>query len=318
MRFPNFKFRISKKKFIFTGIIFLFLVIFYLLFAVFRDLPTPLSLSSYEIPQTTKIYDRSGKLLYDIYTDQNRTLVVLSEIPLNLRLSTIAIEDKEFYQHKGINPIGGILRALKETVFRQKLQGGSTITQQLVKTALLTPERTISRKIKEIILAFWTEQLYSKDQILEMYLNQVPYGGTAWGIEAASQTYFGKSVRDLTLSEAALLSGLPAAPTSYSPFGAHPEYAKDRQIEVLTRMVEDGYITEDEKNQAIAEPLNFIPQRTNIEAPHFVMYVKEKLVEKYGENLVEQGGLKVTTTLDLALQEFAQNTVASEVAKLKN
>ncbi len=318
MKFSIFNFQFSKRKAFLVGFIICLFLIFNFAFLIFKDLPSPTKLSSYEIPQTTKIYDRSGKLLYDIYTDQNRTLVVLSEIPLNLRLSTIAIEDKEFYQHKGINPIGGILRALKETVFRQKLQGGSTITQQLVKTALLTPERTISRKIKEIILAFWTEQLYSKDQILEMYLNQVPYGGTAWGIEAASQTYFGKSVRDLTLSEAALLSGLPAAPTSYSPFGAHPEYAKDRQIEVLTRMVEDSYITEDEKNQAIAEPLNFIPQRTNIKAPHFVMYVKEKLVEKYGENLVEQGGLKVTTTLDLTLQEFAQNTVASEVAKLKN
>lgn len=301
------------------GICILLLFVFcYMLYDIFNDLPSPSRLSSYEIPQTTKIYDRDKKLLYEIYTDQNRTLVKLSSVPLFLQQATIAIEDKNFYQHQGINPIGGILRAVKETVLRQKLQGGSTITQQLVKTALLTPERTLQRKIKEIILAFWTERLYSKEQILEMYLNQVPYGGTAWGIEAAAETYFGKKVEELTLAEATLVAGLPAAPTTYSPFGAHPEFATARQEDVLTRMVEDGYINSQQKKQALEQPLVYKSLKTNIKAPHFVMYVKEKLVEKFGEKMVEQGGLKVTTTLSLPLQEFSEQIIASEVAKLKN
>ncbi len=295
----------------------LFILIAGGIFFLFRDLPSPTKLASREIPQTTKIYDRSGQLLYEIYGDQNRTLVPLSEIPDSLKKATIAMEDKDFYRHGAINPLGGILRAMKEIVFSRKLQGGSTITQQLVKSALLSPERTIQRKTKEIVLAFWSERLYSKDEILEMYLNQVPYGGTAWGVEAASQTYFGKHVKDLSLAEAALLAGLPAAPTTYSPFGAHPELAKIRQEEVLKRMIEDKYLTPEEAQEAKEEKLTFATQKTDIKAPHFVMYVKDQLVKKYGEKMVEQGGLEVKTTLDLEIQEFAQDTVASEVAKLK-
>lgn len=311
-------FAIFKGKFFIVFVIIFILSILFFLFSILTDLPSPTKLASYEIPQTSKIMDRTGALLYEIYTDQNRTLVKLSDVPLYLRQATIAIEDKDFYHHQGVNPVGGILRAVKETVFRQQLQGGSTITQQLVKTALLTQERTLTRKVKEIILAFWTEKIYKKDTILEMYLNQVPYGGTAWGIEAAAATYFGKHVKELTLSESSLLAGLPAAPTIYSPFGAHPQLAMQRQTNVLTRMMEDGYIKEDQKKQALSEKLNFAAQKTNIKAPHFVMYTREKLVEKYGEKLVEQGGLKVTTTLDLKLQEKAQDIVATEVAKLKD
>ena len=260
--------------------------------------------------------DRGGKLLYEIYADQNRTLVKLQDLPDFVKQTTVAIEDKDFYKHRGINPIGGIVRAIKETILKKKLQGGSTITQQLIKNALLTSERTVSRKIKEMILALWSEVIYSKDQILEMYLNQVPYGGTAWGIEAAAETYFDKEAKNLTLAEAAYLAGLPAAPTTYSPFGAHPEKAKSRQTAVLKRMVEDGYINEMEKEKAIKEILKLKTPKTDIKAPHFVMYVREKLVEKYGETMVAQGGLKVTTTLDLELQEFAQQAVATEVADL--
>ena len=308
----------SAKKILLIAGLFLLSIICFLFFVILKDLPSPSKLSSYEIPQTTKIYDRNGQLLYEIYTEQNRTLVKLADVPLYLRQATISIEDKDFYKHKGVDPIGGMLRAVKENISGKNLQGGSTITQQLMKTALLTPERTLTRKIKEIILAFWTEKLYSKDQILEMYLNQVPYGGTAWGIEAAAEKYFGKNVKNLTLAEAALLAGLPAAPTIYSPYGAHPEYVKNRQEAVLSRMVEDGYIKEEEKNQAMAQELHFKPQKTALKAPHFVMYVKEKLVEKYGEKMVEQGGLKVTTTLDLPLEEKAQEIVANEVEKIKN
>ncbi len=282
---------------------------------IFKDLPSPTKLSSYDIPLATKVYDRHGVLLYDIFADQNRTPVPLSKIPKVVQEATIAIEDKDFYKHQGVNPVGGMLRATVATLTGKKLQGGSTITQQLVKTALLTNERSVIRKIKEIILAFWVEILYPKEKILEMYLNQVPYGGTAWGIETAAEKYFSKNVEDLTLPEAALLAGLPQAPTLYSPFGSHPELAGERQKDVLRRMAEDGYISQKEADTAKNEPLIFAQPR-NIKAPHFVMYVKEQLVEMYGENMVERGGLKVITTLDLDLDEYIQATVASEIEKL--
>jgi len=290
--------------------------IFSFYFFILKDLPNPQKLNFKEVTATTKIYDRNNKLLFDIFTDQNRTLVPLSEIPDTLKKATTAIEDKDFYKHGGIDPIGGILRAVAASITGKKLQGGSTITQQLVKSALLSPERTVTRKIKEIILAFWVELLYPKDKILEMYLNQVPYGGTAWGVGTAAEKYFGKNVKDLNLAESALLAGLPQAPTLYSPFGSHPELASQRQREVLGRMVEDKYIKDQEAQVAQNYPLLFA-KPANIKAPHFVMYVKQELVEKYGENLVERGGLKVTTTLDLDLQEYAQATVASEIEKIK-
>jgi len=283
---------------------------------IFKDFPSPQQLASIDSPQTTKILDRNGTLLYDIFVDENRTLVALSDVPLYMQQAIIAIEDKDFYEHRGVSVFGGMVRAVREIILKQELQGGSTITQQLVKTVLLTPERTVQRKIKEVLLAPLVELRFSKDQILEMYLNQVPFGGTAWGIEAASERYFGKSVKDLTLAEASLLAGLPQAPTYYSPYGANPELSKGRQKAVLNRMVQDGYINQAEADEAFAQELEYKPPTREIKAPHFVMYVKKQLVEKYGEKQVEQGGLKITTTLDLPLQEFAQDTVASEVAKL--
>ena len=208
------------------------------------------------------------------------------------------------------------MRALWATIARRKLQGGSTITQQLVKTALLTPHRSVIRKIKEIILAYGVEILYPKDKILELYLNQVPYGGTAWGIEAAAEKYFGKKVKELSLAESALLAGLPQAPTLYSPFGAHPELTRKRQADVLRRMQEDGYISPDQAEKAKNETLQFKKQ-SDIRAPHFVMYVKEQLVAEYGEQVVEMGGLQVYTTLDVDLQEYAQATITAEIEGLK-
>jgi penicillin-binding protein 1C len=284
---------------------------------ILRDLPSPTKLGRYDVPLATKVYDRKGNLLFDIFVGQNRSPVPLSDIPKVVRDATIAIEDKTFYQHSGINPIGGLVRALYASILNKEIQGGSTITQQLVKSALLTPERTITRKLKEFLLAPTVELLYSKDKILEMYLNTVPYGGTAWGIETAAEKYFGKPIKDVTLAEAAVLAGLPQAPTLYSPFGAHPELAEQRQKEVLRRMAEDGYITREQEQEAASTPIEYKPE-TGIQAPHFVMYVKEQLVEKYGEALVERGGLKVTTSLDLDLQNYVQATVAAEVAKLKN
>ena len=311
MTFP----RLPDKKFAFW--LLPALLIFSVYWLILRDLPSPANLGKYDVPLTTKIYDRNGKLLFNIYVGQNRSVVPLSQIPKYLQEGTISIEDKNFYRHGAINPIGGILRAMYAIVFQHQLQGGSTITQQLVKSALLTPDRTVVRKVKELILSPIVELLYSKDKILEMYLNSVPYGGTAWGVESAAEKYFGTSVQKLDLAECTLLAGLPQAPTLYSPFGAHPEYAKERQKEVLTRMTEDGYITKDQADAAYAEPLLY-KQETGINAPHFVMYVKQLLVDKYGENMVERGGLKVTTTLDLDLQNYAQATVAAEIAKLKS
>ncbi|MEX2013263.1 MAG: biosynthetic peptidoglycan transglycosylase, partial [Candidatus Levyibacteriota bacterium] len=211
-------------------------------FFIFKDIPSPTRLSSSSIPQATQIFDRNGKLLYSIYKNKNQTFIPLSTIPEYMQEATISIEDRSFYQHGAVD-LKGIARALYSTAIRKELQGGSTLTQQLVKTSLLTPERTITRKIKEVVLAFATEAIYPKNKIIEMYLNQVPYGGTAYGVEAAAQTYFGKSAKNLTLAESAMLAGLPEAPTTYSPFGAHPELAKQRQEVVLRAMVEEGYIT---------------------------------------------------------------------------
>lgn len=279
-----------------------------------KDLPSPKLLSENVYPESSQLLDRNGKLIYEIYSEKNRTTVPLSEIPDNLKKATLAIEDANFYNHGGFD-FKGILRGLWRTVVDRRLQGGSTLTQQLVKNGLLTPERTWSRKIKEAILTVVTEALYSKDQILEMYFNQTPYGGTMWGVEAAANVIFNKDVKDLDLAESALIAGLPASPTSYSPF-AHPDAAKNRQEMVLERMKELGEITQQQLETAEKEPLNYYVDQNNIQAPHFVFYVKELLTDKYGEKTVDEGGLKVTTTLDLDMQNYVQEIVASEVAKL--
>ncbi len=294
------------------------IVLFFLPYTAYqwlKNLPNPRLLTRRDLEVTTKIFDRNGILLYEIYNDQNRTIVPLSRIPASVKNATIAIEDREFYQHKGFS-LRGILRSLREIIVRRQIQGGSTITQQLIKSALLTPDITLSRKFTEIVLAFWAELLYSKDQILELYLNQVPYGGTAWGIEAASQTYFGKSVTELTLAEAAILAGLPAAPTEYSPFGNHPEKAFERQAEVLRRMVESRMISQDEANRALSEKIRFAAPRVGIRAPHFVMYVKELLEQRYGSRLVERGGLQIRTSLDINIEERVEEIVRTNVEAL--
>ncbi|MFZ5845351.1 MAG: transglycosylase domain-containing protein, partial [Patescibacteria group bacterium] len=293
----------------------LFLFLPYNTYLWLKALPNPQLLENRDIEVTTRIFDRNGILLYEIYAEQNRTPLALTDIPEIVKKATIAMEDRDFYRHQGVS-LRGILRAAREIFFHRRIQGGSTITQQLIKSALLTPEVKIPRKVKEIILAFWAERLYSKDKILEMYLNQVPYGGTAWGIEAASQMYFGKSVKDVTLAEAALLAGLPAAPTEYSPFGSHPEKAFARQAEVVRRMVEDGYIKSDEAQKALESEIRFITPRTTIRAPHFVMYIKELLEERYGPRLVERGGLRIKTSLDITLQEKVEDIVRSQLENL--
>lgn len=298
-------------------LIYLFLMILGYFFwkYILSDLPSPEKLTQRNVAVSTKIYDRNGILLYNIYKDENRSPVALSETPLHVRLATLAIEDAEFYKHPGFS-IRGIIRAAVINFQEGELTGGSTITQQLVKNTLLTPEKTVQRKLKEIVLAVMVELTYSKDEILEMYLNQVSYGGTAYGIQEASRVYFGKNVDELTLGEAAILAGLPKSPTEYSPFGQNPEKAKQRQKEVLNLMRINGFITEGQEKKANEEQITFTQNLTNIKAPHFVMYVRQILEEKYGKEVVETGGLDVITTLDYQIQKMAENVVADEVAKL--
>lgn len=284
---------------------------------VFLKLPSPLDLTRKDQIVSTRILDRNGKLLYQIYEDENRTLVSLNKIPPHVIQATIAIEDKNFYHHHGFS-IQGIVRAFfSNATSDDSLQGGSTITQQLVKNRLLTSERTLKRKIRELLLAILVEGTYSKDEILEMYLNQVPYGGATYGIEEAAWRYFNKSASDLTLAEGALLAGLPQSPSQYSPFGANPELAYLRQEEVLRRMVEDGYISAEQKQAAMSQSLNFRMDTIDIRAPHFVMYVKKILAEQFGEAELNTGGLEVRTTLDLSLQDASQEIVSSQVNALK-
>lgn len=285
-----------------------------------RDLPSPSKLTDRNPSQSTKIFDRNGKLLYNVFGDQNRTLVTLAKIPKYLQQATIATEDKNFYKHQGFD-ITGIARSLYDVVVHHKIEGGgSTLTQQLVKNALLTNERTITRKIKEVILAVQIERRYSKDEILQIYLNEIPYGGTAWGSEAASNQYFGKHVSDLSLTECAVLAGLPQLPSAYSPFGPNPKAYIARTTEVLRRMRAENYITKAQQESSIKElpNLKFAAFGQGILAPHFALYVKQLLEDKYGEQKVLQGGLQVTTSLDLDIQNMVQDTVISQINSSQN
>jgi len=327
---------INRQKFYSWGSRLLILAIFFIFAGFFgiigilgyvsKSLPSPDKLSSRPGELSTKIFDRNGKLLYDVYGEKNRTLVKLEDVSPWLVKATLATEDAEFYIHKGFD-LPGIARGFINTLSGQGLQGGSTITQQLVKNSLLTTERTIPRKIKEFILALQIERTYSKDEILQMYLNSVPYGGQAWGIETASEMYFGKSAKDLTIGESTLLAGLPQRPSYYSPFGSNPENAKNRQSYVIYLMKEKGwidnsgnhqYLSQTDSEEAKNEELKYSSYGSDIKAPHFVMYVKELLAERYGEDLVEKGGLQVITSLDLEMQETAQKIVAEEVEKAKS
>ncbi len=306
------------RNFLIAGAAFIILIIS--IFAWYsKDLPDPKKLHERRVVESTVIYDRTGaSILYDIHGEVKRTVVPLSEISDYMKQATIAIEDQSFYRHHGVN-IKGIIRAIISNIKGGPLQGGSSITQQLIKNSILTPERTYARKFKELILAIEMEQKFTKDQILEMYLNEIPYGSNAYGVEAASQTYFNTSAKDLTLPQAAILASLPKAPTYYSPYGSHPEALKSRQEAVLDNMVEMGFITEEEAETAKNTKLSFAEIRENITAPHFVMYVKEKLEKKFDKKLVEQGGLKVYTTLDLNIQRVAEEAVRNGVEKnIKN
>ncbi|MEA2056627.1 MAG: PBP1A family penicillin-binding protein [Patescibacteria group bacterium] len=281
-----------------------------------QQLPSPINLASNDnFAVSSQIFDRNHELLYEIYADENRVPIDLEDLPKYIVQATIAIEDKNFYKHLGID-LQGIIRAVRNNLKSQRLEGGSTITQQLVKNALLTPEKTLKRKVKEAILAILTEVIYSKEEIIEMYLNYISYGGTSVGIESAAKRYFDKHAKDLTLSEAALLAGLPQAPSRYSPFGSNPTQTKKRQAQVLKRMVADGYITQEEAEQAKQASLDYALSKSEIKAPHFVFYIRDLLYEEYGVDKVEKGGLRVYTSLDLNIHQAAQASVSAEVNRL--
>jgi len=303
-----------------VGAIVLFVVLLFAWYA--KDLPTPEKLAARKATESTKIFDRDGNLLYTT-GEKRRTVINADQMPQVIRQATVAIEDKDFYKHHGLN-FKGIARAIVADVTSGKRsQGGSTITQQFVKNALLSPKKTFTRKIKEAILSIELEQTKSKDEILTLYLNEIPYGGNVYGVQEASKMFFGKDAKDLTLSEATTLAALPQSPTYYSPYGSHTDALFARKNKVLVNMVEMGYITDKQADEAKSAAPNskdkkFAKRQENIKAPHFVMFVRERLVELYGEQIVNEGGLQVTTTLNSELQNMGQEAIDSGASKLSS
>jgi penicillin-binding protein 1C len=280
-----------------------------------KDLPDPDQVLARSIPQSTKILDREGNILYEVHGEFKRTIIPYEEMNSHVKNATVAIEDKDFYKEGGIN-FKGLARSVYVNIIRgEKAQGGSTITQQFVKNALLTREKSYVRKIKEIILALEMDKRFSKDEILRMYLNEIPYGRNAYGIEAASQTYFGKKAKDLTLAESAYLAALPQSPSRYNPEGPNRPLLDKRKDLVLQRMQEQGYISKEEMEGAKKTQVTFQKAKSTIKAPHFVLYMLDELTEKYGEKTIEVGGLIVTTTLDPKKQQFAEEAVTEGVAR---
>lgn len=280
---------------------------------VSHDLPDPNNLQNRNVAQTTRIYDRTGKkVLYEVFGGQKRTIVELDAISDFVKKGTVAAEDKGFYAHGGFD-IFGMIRATRNNLLHPtgRLQSGSTITQQFIKKSILSDEQTITRKVKELILSIEIERRYTKEEILKLYLNEIPYGAVSYGIESAAQSFLGKSAKDLTLSESALLVSLPKGPTYYSPYGSHTDALVSRQHYVLDAMVEEGYATKEEVEEAKKDDVlsRIKPKRDTIIAPHFIFFVKEILAEKFGEAVMERGGLKVITTLDADRQADAEKSM---------
>lgn len=295
---------------------------------VSKDLPDPNTLYNRQIAQSTKIYDRTGTvLLNEIHGDEKRTLVPIDQIPKVLRDATVAIEDRKFYEHHGVDWVGLVRAVVRNAIKGQGPKGTSTLTQQLVRNAIIVNERSYTRKLREMILSLQIERNYSKDQILQMYLNEVPYGSTLYGVESASQTYFGKSVHELTLDEAAMLASIPQAPDRLSPYGTgvrgdNRAQLVQRQHLVIDKMAEQGWITSDQATEAKAVDTlaKLKPQKSeDIKAPHFVMYIRQLLSEEFadlgGMKYVEQSGLKVITTLDWDKQQAAEKSVREGMTK---
>ncbi|HNV97572.1 MAG TPA: PBP1A family penicillin-binding protein [bacterium] len=302
-----------------VALIILFLISTIFMFGAFawysRDLPDPNKIIDRSVIQSTKIYDKTGEhLLYDLHGTQQRTLIEINTLPDYVINATISIEDKNFYKHKGISILSIIRAQIVPRLQGKRAQGGSTLTQQFVKNAILTNERSLGRKIKEWILSYKIEQKYSKQEILKMYFNEIPYGSVAYGIESASNIYFDKSAKDLTIAESAILAALPQAPSYYSPYGPHRDILFDRQKYILKLMKDQGYINEDQYNNALNEKVTFKQKKDNIQAPHFVFYVKDLLSQMLGERVVEEEGLKVITTIDYDLQKKAQEIIEEKTA----
>lgn len=281
---------------------------------VSRDLPNPDRLSDRAVAQSTKIYARDGTtLLYEIHGEERRTLIELDQIGKYTKQATLAIEDRNFYKHRGVSLRGTVRAILVDLTSGSKSQGGSTITQQLVKNAILTREKSVIRKVKEWILSYQIERRFTKDQILKLYFNEIPYGANAYGIEAAAQTYFNKSAKELDLAESALLTAVLPAPSYYSPRGNHPDELLRRWRVVLDEMVKEKYITRAQADGT--KRVNILARvshtKDRVRAPHFVFYVRDLLEEKYGTAELERGGLKVVTTLDPELQTMAEEEVAA-------
>lgn len=297
-------------------IVFIFLSSFIIFAWYSKDLPSPERVKRTS-GFSTVFLDRDGRPIYQMYKEKNQIPVSIKDVPEYLKKATIAIEDKDFYKHQGFS-LRGILRALINIIFHFRLQGGSTLTQQLVKNVLLTPKRTLTRKIKEFILALEIERRYSKEEILQMYLNEAPYGGTFWGIESAAKGYFGKDVGSLNLVESAFLAGLPQRPSFYSPFVGKTDAYIARTKDVLRRMREDGYISKEEEKKAAEEisRLKFTAPKVSFHAPHFIFYVRDQVVDLLGEKALDQG-LKIKTTISLDVQKKVEEIVKKEIDKLK-
>lgn len=284
-------------------------IVFFL--ALAANLPSPDDFSEKKITQSTKIFDRTGKiLLYEIHGEEKRTIVPFSEMPDVLKEATLAIEDADFYNQPAFDWKSTVRAVLVNLREGRAAQGGSTITQQLAKNIFLTREKTITRKVKELILAIQLESRYTKDEILYFYLNQIPYGSNAYGVEAASQTFFGKPVKEIQLHEAALIASLSQRPSYFSPYGYHIDELMERKNHVLDQMQKLGYISPAEADSAKRAELVFVPQSIgSIRAPHFSLMVKAYLEDKYGDEDLTQSGYKVITTLDWKLQEIAEKAV---------
>jgi 1A family penicillin-binding protein len=285
----------------------------FLLWATTLKMPDIQSFGQRKVAQSTKIYDRTGEiLLFDLHENIQRTLVPFNDISIHIKNAAVAIEDVEFYEHFGVKPLAFLRAVLANIQTGRFSQGGSTITQQVIKNSILTSEKKIARKLKEWVLAVKLEKTLTKDQILELYLNESPYGGSIYGIEEASRRFFGKSATDVTLAEAAYLAALPQAPTYYSPYGSNRDALDRRKDLVLHKMYENKFITSEEYGEALSEIVTFgVQADIGIKAPHFVMYVREYLAEKYGERAIEERGFRIITTLDYELQKEAEDIIAS-------
>lgn len=311
-----------KKSKFFSNLVLFFILMFFVCGTIgagywawlSKNLPNPDRIISRQVEQTTKIYDRTGKrILYQVHGDKNRIILEFDEISNYVKYATLVAEDRKFYEHSGFD-IKGALRSVIKNILTGSRVGGSTITQQFVKNAVLSPEKTYTRKIKELVISFQLEKKFTKDEILKMYLNEIPYGSIIYGIESAANFYFDKSASELSIAEAAMLASIPKATTYYNPFGSHRDALENRYKYVIDAMEEEGYITEEERDEAKKEDVfgKLKEKTTSIFAPHFVFYVKDVLSGLLGEQMVERGGLKVITSLDVDYQEKAEKSVTEK------